>query len=45
MMYKYITTMVHAEPAGRVFARKQYLGDGLGQTGPDPPYNFDSDIK
>ena len=32
-------------PPGGFFAHKQYLGAGLGQTGPDPPCNFDSNTK
>ena len=36
LIYKYITIMVHAEPARRVFAHKQYHGDGHGRTNPDP---------
>ena len=35
-MYKYMILLLHAEPAGRVFAHKQYHGDGRGRTSPDP---------
>ena len=36
LMYKCITILVHAKPAGRTFAHKQYHGDGRGRTNPDP---------